>query len=152
MKRVADDVRNSKYDVLINNAGVGVYGAFDQTSLETTQSMLRLNIDSLVMLSHAYLQNAKDERDGIDLTVEAYLETRAMREAGMKPERISKGNLRELYWSLAQMITHHTSNGCNLRVGDLLATGTISGPDEGSEGCLLEMRTKPAYLRSAPNG
>jgi fumarylacetoacetase len=97
----------------------------------------------------AYLQNAKDERDGIDLTVEAYLETRAMREAGMKPERISKGNLRELYWSLAQMITHHTSNGCNLRVGDLLATGTISGPDEGSEGCLLEMRHRANGLRLA---
>jgi fumarylacetoacetase len=95
----------------------------------------------------AYLQNAKDERDGIDLTVEAYLETRAMREAGMKPERISKGNLRELYWSLAQMITHHTSNGCNLRSGDLLATGTISGPDEGSEGCLLEMRHRANALR-----
>jgi fumarylacetoacetase len=88
----------------------------------------------------AYLQSAKQERDGIDLTVEAYLETQAMREAGMEPERISRGNLRDLYWSLAQLITHHASNGCNLRAGDLLATGTISGPDEGSEGCLLEMK------------
>jgi fumarylacetoacetase len=97
----------------------------------------------------AYLQSAEDERDGIDLTVEAHLETRAMREAGMKPERISCGNLRELYWSLTQMITHHTSNGCNLRTGDLLATGTISGPDEGSEGCLLEMKHRVNAVRLA---
>lgn len=88
----------------------------------------------------AYLQSAHEEQNGINLIVEAYLETRAMREAGIKPERISRGNLRDLYWSLAQLLTHHTSNGCNLRPGDLLATGTISGPDEGSEGCLLEMR------------
>ncbi|MGA2252502.1 fumarylacetoacetase [Terracidiphilus sp.] len=97
----------------------------------------------------AYLRSASEERDGIDLTVETHLETRAMREAGMEPERISRGNLRDLYWSLAQLLTHHTSNGCNLRVGDLLATGTISGPDEGSEGCLLEMRHRVNALRLA---
>ncbi len=96
----------------------------------------------------AYLQSAKQERDGIDLTVEAYLETQAMREAGMEPERISRGNLRDLYWSLAQLITHHASNGCNLRAGDLLATGTISGPDEGSEGCLLEMKHRASARAS----
>jgi fumarylacetoacetase len=97
----------------------------------------------------AYLERAKQKHDGIDLTVEAYLETRAMRDAGIAPERISRGNLRDLYWSLAQMLTHHTSNGCNLRAGDLLATGTISGPDEGSEGCLLEMRHRANALRLA---
>ncbi len=99
----------------------------------------------------AYLQSASAERDGIDLTVEAYLETRAMRDAGLKPERLSRGNLRDLYWSLAQLITHHTSNGCNLCAGDLLATGTISGPDEGSEGCLLEMRHR-ANAVQLPSG
>lgn len=57
--RVAADVRASKYDVLINNAGVGVYGAFAEMPLPNTQAMLRLNIDSLVELSHAYLQGAK---------------------------------------------------------------------------------------------
>ncbi len=58
-KRVADDLRATKYDVLVNNAGVGVYGLFDQSSLESIRSMMRLNIDSLVDLSHAYLSTAK---------------------------------------------------------------------------------------------
>lgn len=97
----------------------------------------------------AYLASATQKRDAIDLTVEVYLETRAMRDAGTQPERISHGNLRDLYWSLAQLLTHHTSNGCNLRTGDLLATGTISGPNEGSEGCLLEMKHRVNALSMA---
>jgi fumarylacetoacetase len=56
----------------------------------------------------------------------------------MGPIRLSQSNLRHLYWTAAQMLAHHTANGCNLRPGDLLATGTASGPEEGSEGCLLE--------------
>ncbi len=58
-ERVADDLRTSKYDVLINNAGVGAYGPFAESSLKVNQAMLRLNIDSVVTLSHAFLQNAK---------------------------------------------------------------------------------------------
>ncbi len=58
-RRVADDVRASHYDVLVNNAGVGVYGNVSDASLETLKSMMRLNIDSLVELSHAYLSVAK---------------------------------------------------------------------------------------------
>jgi len=54
-------------------------------------------------------------------------------------ERKSRGNFRDLYWTLGQLLTHHASNGCNLRPGDLLASGTVSGPDPGSRGCLLEM-------------
>ncbi len=57
--RVAEEVRAAKYDVLVNNAGIGVYGIFDDDPLEKTQAMLRLNIDSVVELSHAYLQGAK---------------------------------------------------------------------------------------------
>jgi fumarylacetoacetase len=53
-------------------------------------------------------------------------------------ETITRSNAHHLYWTFAQMVAHHTSNGCNLRPGDLLASGTISGPDEGGEGCLLE--------------
>lgn len=53
--------------------------------------------------------------------------------------RVSKGNLRDLYWTPAQMIAHHTSNGCNLRPGDLLGTGTVSGPEPEARGCLLEL-------------
>jgi fumarylacetoacetase len=54
-----------------------------------------------------------------------------------------------MYWTLAQLITHHTSNGCNLRTGDLLASGTISGEAPGTEGCLLELtRHRPIELPS----
>src|SRR5262249_6328600 len=64
---------------------------------------------------------------------------------------MSRGNLRDLCWTPAQLVAHHASNGCNLRTGDLLATGTISGPEEGSEGCLLEMKHRTGPVR-LPNG
>jgi fumarylacetoacetase len=79
-------------------------------------------------------------RAGISLTLEVFLQSEQMREAGFAPVQLSKGNLRDLYWTVGQLLTHHASNGCNLRPGDLLATGTISGPEQGSEGCLLEMK------------
>jgi fumarylacetoacetase len=91
----------------------------------------------------AYLCAPSTERSGIDLELEVYLQTSLMRTTGAPPMLLSKGNLRPLYWTIAQLLTHHSSNGCNLRPGDLLATGTISGPEEGSEGCLLEKRQHP---------
>jgi fumarylacetoacetase len=94
-----------------------------------------------------YLASPSSAKDGIDLTLEVYLESAQMREAGLEPEWISRSNLRDLYWTPAQLLTHHASNGCNLRPGDLLATGTISGPEEGSEGCLLEMKHRREPLR-----
>ncbi len=95
-----------------------------------------------------YLKGASEDRAAIDITLEVLLHSRKMKEAGLSPDQISRGNLRDLYWSLAQLVTHHASNGCNLRPGDLLATGTVSGPTEGSEGCLLEMRHRkePIHL------
>jgi fumarylacetoacetase len=87
-----------------------------------------------------YLNSPTSGRDGVDLTLEVYLQSAQMRKAGMEPVRMSRSNLRDLYWTPAQLLTHHASNGCNLRPGDLLATGTVSGPEEGSEGCLLEMK------------
>jgi len=87
----------------------------------------------------------------IDLTLEVYLQSSQMREQGIEPARLSRGNLRDLYWTPAQLVTHHASSGCNLRPGDLLATGTISGPEEGSEGCLLEMKHRAEPLR-LPSG
>jgi fumarylacetoacetase len=98
-----------------------------------------------------YLKYAKEEHSGIELTLETYLQSRQMREKSMPPQRIGHSNLRYLYWSIAQLVTHHASNGCNLRAGDLLATGTVSGPGEGTEGCLLEMRHR-AHPVSLPTG
>ena len=78
---------------------------------------------------------AKDTRyAGIDLNLEVFLQSQQMRQAGIAPMLLSKGNLRDLYWSVAQLVTHHASSGCNLRPGDLLATGTISGPEAGFRG------------------
>jgi fumarylacetoacetase len=94
-----------------------------------------------------YLTSDTTERDAIDVTLEVYLQSRRMCEQNIEPARVSRGNLRDLYWSIAQLVTHHASNGCNLRAGDLLGTGTISGPEEGSEGCLLEMKHRTEPLR-----
>ena len=94
-----------------------------------------------------YLSGNDRSGSSIDLTLEVFLESARMREEGIAPAKLSMGNLRHLYWSLAQLLAHHASNGCNLRPGDLLATGTVSGPEEGSEGCLLEMKHRAEPVR-----
>jgi fumarylacetoacetase len=97
-----------------------------------------------------YLEQKVSAQAAFDVNLEVFLETAEMRRKGLAAVALSKGNLRDLYWSPAQLVTHHASNGCNLRPGDLMATGTISGPEEGSEGCLLEMkhRSEPVTLPS----
>ncbi len=87
-----------------------------------------------------YLQSdANRASGGIDLTLEVYLASEQMRSRGMSPIRLSKGGFKDMYWTIGQMLTHHTSNGCNLQPGDLLASGTVSGPTRGERGCLLEL-------------
>ncbi len=98
-----------------------------------------------------YLTSLADALDAFDVTLEVHLQSKQMREAGMEPICVSRGNLRDLYWTIAQLIAHHAGNGCNLRPGDLLATGTISGPNPGSEGCLLEKQCDGEALR-LPSG
>jgi fumarylacetoacetase len=98
-----------------------------------------------------YLATPNSNQAGIDLTLEVFVQSALMRQAGTEPIPMSRGNLRGLYWTPAQLLTHHASNGCNLRPGDLLATGTISGPEEGSEGCLLEMKHRAEPIR-LPSG
>jgi fumarylacetoacetase len=97
-----------------------------------------------------YLANDENEAiGGIDVRLEALLSSRTMREEGLPPLTVSRSNLRDLYWTLAQMVAHHTSNGCNLRPGDLIASGTVSGPEEEARGCLLERTwrgTEPLVL------
>jgi fumarylacetoacetase len=86
-----------------------------------------------------YLFDETDQSSGgLDITVEAWLESAKMREDGFEAVRVSRGTTRDLYWTLAQMMAHHTSNGCNMKPGDLIATGTISGPEKESRGCLIE--------------
>jgi fumarylacetoacetase len=100
-----------------------------------------------------YLWNSDDQHSGaVDLVVEVHLLTPAMRAAGAEPHRLSRANLRDLYWTPAQLIAHHTSNGCNLIPSDLLATGTISGPQEDSAGCLLELTHGGGKPLTLPHG
>jgi fumarylacetoacetase len=91
-------------------------------------------------------------RGGIDLSLEVRLASRRMREEGREPLVVSRSNLRELYWTLAQMVTHHSSNGCNLRPGDLIASGTVSGPGKEARGCLLERTWRGTEPLALPTG
>jgi len=101
----------------------------------------------------SYLNAAEDRaHGGIDLKLEVCLKTKQMRAENSAPVRLSQGNLRDLYWTLAQMLTHHTSNGCNLEAGDLLASGTVSGATPDSLGCLLELTRRGAEPLHLPNG
>jgi fumarylacetoacetase len=85
-----------------------------------------------------YLQ-AKDRNWGLDIRLEVLLSSAKMRAAGTAPVRLSRGNLSTMFWTFPQMIAHHTSNGCNMMPGDLIASGTISGPEAESRGCMLEL-------------
>jgi fumarylacetoacetase len=88
---------------------------------------------------------------GIDLTLEVRLLSECMKAAGIEPMLLSRGNLRDLYWTFAQLLTHHASNGCNIRPGDLIASGTVSGPSPDSRGCMLEI-TAGGSLIELPGG
>jgi fumarylacetoacetase len=100
-----------------------------------------------------YLASDENEaQGGIDLWLEVLLSSRTMREKSLPPLTVSRSNLRDLYWTLAQMVTHHTSNGCNLRSGDLIASGTVSGPDKEARGCLLERTWRGREPLALPSG
>jgi fumarylacetoacetase len=90
--------------------------------------------------------------DAFDVQVAAYLRSESMRAKGLAPVQVSSGNLRDLYWTFAQMVTHHSSNGCNLRTGDLIASGTVSGAGSGSQGCLLELTRGGKQALELPSG
>jgi fumarylacetoacetase len=99
-----------------------------------------------------YLSPRNSDKQGIDIQLEVYLTTQKMRDASLDPVRLCGVSSKELYWSFAQMVAHHTSNGCNLRTGDLLASGTISGPTAGSQGSLLEITRRGAEPLKLPSG
>jgi fumarylacetoacetase len=101
----------------------------------------------------SYLRFTADQKTGgIDVQLEAFLTTALMRRNKLEPFRLSRSTTRDLYWTPAQLVAHHTSNGCNLQVGDLLATGTVSGPELSSAGCLLELTSNGAAPIALPTG
>lgn len=100
-----------------------------------------------------YLDRTRErERGAVDIRLEVAILTEQMREAKIAPFVLSRNSARHLYWTPAQLVTHHTSNGCNLRPGDLLATGTISGPTRESRGCLLELAWRGTQPITLPTG
>ena len=84
--------------------------------------------------------------------MEAYLLTAKMRGAGEAPFRLSRGSFADVYWTVAQMVAHHTSNGCNLETGDLMGSGTVSGPQRESWASLLELTQRGKDRLALPNG
>jgi fumarylacetoacetase len=110
-----------------------------------------------------YLFDEQDQKlGGFDITLEVSIRTKQMREKNMMPFVTCTGRaFREMYWTLAQLVTHHTSNGCPLQPGDLIASGTISGPASSERGCLLEStwqgrdaegKVKPRKAIELPSG
>ena len=100
-----------------------------------------------------YLDSPANRRaGGINVTLDVLLASAAMRERGVAPVRVSRSNLQDLYWTPAQFVAHHTSNGCNLRPGDLLGSGTVSGPVDDARGCLLEVTRRGAEPLTLPTG
>jgi fumarylacetoacetase len=88
----------------------------------------------------------------IDIELEVLLQTEAMRRAARPPCSLSRSNFKYAYWSIAQMVAHHTVNGCNLQPGDLLGTGTQSGPQPAEAGSLLELSSGGKQTLSLPDG
>jgi fumarylacetoacetase len=100
-----------------------------------------------------YLDYAELRSTGsLDIELEVLLETESMRREGLPPARLSLSNFRHSYWTVAQLLAHHTVNGCAMRPGDMLGTGTQSGPGAEEAGSLLELTVGGKQQLRLPNG
>ncbi len=100
-----------------------------------------------------YLNSARvSSRGAFDIVLETHIQTESMRRAGLAPECLARSSFKHAYWTIAQMVTHHTVNGCNLQPGDLLGTGTQSGPRPEEAGSLLEISRNGQQPLFLPNG
>jgi fumarylacetoacetase len=100
-----------------------------------------------------YLFDKADQQAGaLDIELEVLLLTRHMKEQGIAAHRLARSNTLNMYWTVAQMLTHHSVNGCVLQPGDLLGTGTLSGPHAGQFGSLLEMTEGGKNAIDLPGG
>ena len=101
----------------------------------------------------AYLDSEQNRQQGaIDIKLEVLLQTETMRAQGDEAYCLGKSNFAYSYWSVAQMVAHHTVNGCNLKPGDFFGSGTQSGPDENALGSMLELNQGGKKDISLPNG
>ncbi len=140
-------------------------GPFLAKSFATSVSPWLVSLDALAPFRRPLQRPADDPQPlpyldsefnrslgAIDITLEVWLQTAAMRQAGQPPVRLSQSNALDAYWTPAQLLAHHTSNGCNLAPGDLLGTGTLSGPAAGQGGSLLELSLGGKQAIALPGG
>jgi fumarylacetoacetase len=100
-----------------------------------------------------HLLDATDQTSGaFDIALEVFLLTPGLTANGLPPHKLSASNARDLYWTIAQLVAHHSSNGCNLRPGDIFGTGTISGPGDDGLGSLLELSLGGRRAVELPSG
>ena len=100
-----------------------------------------------------YLSSSDNEaKGGFDVQIEVSIASEQMRDAGTPPHVLAVTNMQHLYWTIFQMLTHHTSNGCNTRPGDMMGTGTISGPTDDALGSILEITKRGAEPVALPTG
>lgn len=98
----------------------------------------------------SYLRDTR--QDGLDLWLEILIESRTMREGGIEPWIISRTSFGDMYWTFAQQLAHVVANGATARVGDLIASGTVSGPVAGSEGSFIELTWRGSRPLELPDG
>jgi len=126
-------------------------GPFLAKNFASTISPWVITLEALAPFRLPYTRNASDPQPlpylsstansaagALDIQLEVALTTRRSREQGLAPHVLARSNFKHAYWSIAQLVAHHTVNGCNLQPGDLLGSGTLSGPQAGEEGSLLE--------------
>ncbi|HEB60476.1 MAG TPA: fumarylacetoacetase, partial [Phycisphaeraceae bacterium] len=89
---------------------------------------------------------------GLDLNLQVKLQSARMREEGMPPVQICSNNFRLMYWNICQQLTHHTASGCNIRAGDMCASGTVSGTTPDSRGSMLEITWRGSEPLELPSG
>jgi len=128
-------------------------GAFLAKNFATTTSPFVVTMEALAPFRVPAFEREKDDPQpldylngennqkfgGFDIKLEVYIQTEKMRSENVEPFLLSRSNMKDLYWTIGQMLTHHASNGCNLQTGDLMATGTVSGKEKHERGCLLEL-------------
>ena len=100
-----------------------------------------------------YLEDAGNRvRGAFDMTLEVWISTQGMRDTGLPPQRLMQSNFKDSYWTVAQLVAHHTVNGCNLAPGDLFGSGTQSGAAPGQGGSMLELSVGGKQPLTLANG
>jgi fumarylacetoacetase len=140
-------------------------GPFLSKNFATTISPWIVTMEALAPYRAAWTRDAADpqplpyldypalrESGALDIELEVLLQTETMRREGQPAATVSRSNFRDSYWSVAQMVAHHTVNGCGLRPGDLLGSGTQSGPEPEAAGSLLELSGGGKAALTLPNG